>query len=80
MGKLLIVVGILIIAYALSPFGPLALTSEKGSIDLSSHIGFGANSALVIPKAEINNTIDYVQTIEDNQVCLLYTSPSPRDS
>ena len=68
MGKLLIVVGVLIIAYGLSPFGPLMFTPEEGSIDLSSHIGFGANSSLVIPKPEINNTIAYVQAIEDNQV------------
>jgi len=58
MGKLLIVVGVLIIAYGLSPLGPLMLTPEEGSLDLSSHIGFGANSSLVIPKEEINSAID----------------------
>ena len=68
MGKLLIVIGVLIIAYAISPFGFLLQPPLEGSIELSSHLGSGANSSLVIPKEEVNKAIDHVQNIEQTQV------------
>lgn len=68
MSKILIAVGILIIGFALSPFGPLGLVDTDGSTSLSSELGLGANDTLAIPREDLNKAIKYVETIESTQI------------
>ena len=67
MAKLLVTIGILILVYALLPFGPNSVTSTPIYTDPSLRLGLGSNDALAIPRTEINQAIDYAQKIEKAQ-------------
>ena len=54
-------------------FQVLALTCHQFCVTTKEHIEYAKTKGiLLLPGVELN-------LIEDNKVCLLYTSPSPRD-
>jgi sRNA-binding carbon storage regulator CsrA len=67
MSKILITIGLLIIGYALSPFGLKTITTDPIETDPSLRIGLGANNTLAISRTEVNQAIDYAQEIEKAQ-------------
>lgn len=67
MARVLIILGILIVAYALSPVGPLSMPATSIPAHPPIRVGLGANSSLAVAPEEINKTIEFVEAIEKAQ-------------